>query len=150
MFSSSEVLWMRAFQLIRRRQPGGSFIWGALRKGPGRGTSEQLPQSTSRSMVPRHGLREQGDVDRSLCKGHSASGAWLPVCLGPCQPVFCSDSEEESKQGDFQMVFACFLLCFPLEGEAATVGPLNLGPEELGMRSWRGEGLCEMRSLKPL
>jgi hypothetical protein len=33
--------------------------------------------------------------------------------------VFCRDSEEESKQGDFQMVFASLLLCFPLEGEAA-------------------------------
>lgn len=84
-------------------------------------------------------------MGRSLWKGHSTSGARLPVCLGPGQPVFCSDLEEESKQGDFQMVFACFLLCFPLEEEAATMGSLDLG-----RRSWRkklgGDGLCEMRS----
>jgi hypothetical protein len=34
------------------------------------------------------------------------------------------------------MVFAGLLLCFPLEGEAATI--LNLGLEELGKRYWRG------------
>lgn len=73
-----------------------------------------------------------------LCKGHSRRGAWLPVCLGLCQPVFCSDSEEESKQRDFQMVSARFLLCFPVERKATTTGPLNLGLEEPGTRSWRG------------
>lgn len=53
----------------------------------------------------------------------------LASCLSGTLPaVFCRDSEEESKQGDFQMVFACLLLCFPLEGEAAAT--LNLGLEE--------------------
>lgn len=58
--------------------------------------------------------------------------------------MFCGDSEEESKQGDFQMVFACFLLCFPLEGEAATMGPLNLGLEEPGAGSGAG-GMAYVR-----
>lgn len=89
-----------------------------------------------------------GGVDESLCKGHSRSGACLPVCQGRSQPVLSSDLGEESKYEDFEMVFACFLLCFPLQGEAAAMVPLNLGWEEPG-RSWRGDGLCEMRSLKP-
>lgn len=75
----------------------------------------------------RTGLAGGGGGDGSLPKGHGVSGGCLPVRLGPCQPAFGGDSEEESKQGDFQMVFACFLLCFPLEGEAATTGPVNLG-----------------------
>lgn len=39
------------------------------------------------------------------------------------------------------MVFACFLLCFPLEEEAVATGPLNVGLEESGTGSWRGEWL---------
>ena len=94
----------------------------------------------SLAAVCENGPRWGGGGDGSLQKGHGASGGWIPVCLGPCQPVLGSDSEEESKQGDSQKVFACFLLCFPSEGEAAATGPLNLGPEEPGWGSWRGEG----------
>lgn len=97
--------------------------------------------SPSHPVLRGQDLAGKGGVDRSLCKGHSRSVAQLPVCLGHSQPVFCRDSEEESKQGDFRMVFACFLLCFPLEEEAAATGPLNVGLEGSGTGSWRGEWL---------
>lgn len=71
----------------------------------------------------------------SLCKGHRQKWGGFLFVWAPAS-VFFRDSEGESKQGDFQMVFAGLPLCFPLEGEAATI--LNLGLEEPGKRNWRG------------
>lgn len=91
-------------------------------------------------------------MDGKLCKGQGRSRARFPVCLEPCPPARGPRSAgtwERRANRDFQMVFACLLLCFSFEGEVAATGPLNLGLEESGTRSWRGDSLCEMRRLKP-
>lgn len=76
------------------------------------------------------GVAGGGGVGPAFAKG-TAEERPFPVCLGPCQRVLQGLRRGEQTRG-FQMVFAGLLLCFPLEGEAATI--LNLSLEELGKR----------------
>lgn len=99
-----------------------------------------------------HGLRslDTGCENREMWTGAFAKGTaqvepGFLFVWGPASPCSAVTRRRKANKG----IFRCFLLCFPVEGEAAAVGPLNLGLEKPGMRSWRGEGLCEMRSLKP-
>lgn len=93
--------------------------------------------SISRCSTPSPVLALAGEeVEAQPLQRARAEVRRLPVCLGPCQRVLRRLRRGEQTKGDFQMVFAGLPLCFPLEGEAATI--LNLGLEEPGKRNWRG------------
>ena len=88
-------------------------------------------------------------MDRSHCKGLSRGRAWFPVFVwdtaSPCSAV----TRKRRANKGFSDGLCMLSTLFSPEGRGSCHGYSKSWPGKRGMRSWRGNGLCEMRSLRP-